>query len=91
MPEFVALARRHGVAIVLALSDDYPMIADPTADFCYLRLQTTSADAPQGYAAPILAEWRERCTGVGAGRDGAGAAVCSARRRRRRRAIASST
>ncbi len=67
VPEFVALARRHGVAIVLALSDGYPMIADPTADFCYLRLQTTSADAPQGYAAPILAEWRERCLALARG------------------------
>lgn len=50
-PEFVALARRHGVAICLAISDDYPLIADPTADFCYLRLQTTTADHTTGYDA----------------------------------------
>jgi uncharacterized protein YecE (DUF72 family) len=47
--DFVALAREHGVAICLALSDDYPLIADPTADFVYLRLQTSTADHEAGY------------------------------------------
>ena len=61
VPEFVAMARRHGIAIVLAISDDYPLVADPTADFCYLRLQTTSADEPDGYDAGTIATWRERC------------------------------
>jgi uncharacterized protein YecE (DUF72 family) len=67
-PEFVAIARRHGVAIVLALSDDYPLIADPTADFCYLRLQTTSAEEPAGYDAPTLETWKARLDDLAAGR-----------------------
>ena len=58
--DFIALARRHGVAIVLAVSDDYPLIADPTADFCYLRLQTTSADLPSGYDTTTIDTWRSR-------------------------------
>ena len=37
MPEFVALLRKHNVAVVFADSDDYPMIADVTADFVYAR------------------------------------------------------
>ena len=57
VPELVAIARRHGVAICLALSDDYPLIADPTADFCYLRLQTTRADVETGYDAATVATW----------------------------------
>ena len=39
VPEFVALARKHNVAVVYAHSDDYPAIADVTADFVYARLQ----------------------------------------------------
>ena len=40
-PEYLALARRHGVATVFADSDDYPSFADPTADFVYARLMRT--------------------------------------------------
>lgn len=72
VPEFVALARRHGVAIVLAISDDYPLIADPTADFCYLRLQTTSAAEADGYDAATVATWRRRCLALAAGETAPG-------------------
>ena len=47
--DFVRVARDQGVAICLAVSDDYPLIADITADFVYLRLQTTTADHEAGY------------------------------------------
>ena len=67
-PAFVALARRHGVAIVLAMSDDYPLIADPTADFCYLRLQTSVAAEPSGYDAMTLETWRSRLHDLASGR-----------------------
>ena len=66
-PEFVALARRYGVAIVLALSDDYPMIADQTADFCYLRLQTTASAEPNGYDGRAIETWRDRVRSLAAG------------------------
>ena len=65
--DFVALARKHRVAICLALSDDYPLIADPTADFCYLRLQTTSAQAAEGYDAATIATWAARARTFAAG------------------------
>ena len=54
---FVALARRHGFAICLAVSDDYPLIADPTADFVYLRLQTGTADHDAGYGDKAIARF----------------------------------
>lgn len=66
-PEFVDAVRRHGVAVVLAEADDYPMIADPTATFCYLRLQTTRADEPAGYGAAELATWAQRCRALAGG------------------------
>lgn len=59
-PEFVALARRHEVAIVFAESDDYPAIADPTAPFVYARLQRCREAEADGYPAGELDAWTER-------------------------------
>ena len=42
-PEFVALARDHGVAIVVAGDSKYPLIADATAPFVYARVMGTRA------------------------------------------------
>src|SRR5579863_2552816 len=39
---FVALARKHGVAIVMAGDSKYPQIADITAKFVYARIMGTS-------------------------------------------------
>jgi uncharacterized protein YecE (DUF72 family) len=57
VPEFVALCRAANVAIVYALSDDYPAIADVTADFTYARLETAVEDEPAGYADADLDRW----------------------------------
>jgi uncharacterized protein YecE (DUF72 family) len=59
-PRFIALARRVGVAVVLADSDTYPMLADVTADFVYARLQKSVAAEPTGYAPEALDRWAER-------------------------------
>ncbi|WEK49972.1 MAG: DUF72 domain-containing protein [Candidatus Kaistia colombiensis] len=59
-PEFIALARKHGVAVVVAESDTFPQITDPAADFVYARLQQTREDEPAGYSAQALAEWAGR-------------------------------
>lgn len=49
VPEFVALLRKHDVAVVYAESDDYPAIADVTAGFTYARLQQSQDDIGTGY------------------------------------------
>ena len=54
---FVALARKHGAAIVCSDSDDYPMIADVTADFVYARLMRARADEATGYAPKAIGTW----------------------------------
>lgn len=59
-PDFVALARQHGVAIVLADSDEHPEIADVTAPFVYARLQRASEAEEHGYAAAALDQWAHR-------------------------------
>ncbi|HEY1836212.1 MAG: DUF72 domain-containing protein [Rhizomicrobium sp.] len=60
VPEFVALARKYGVAIVLADSAKYPMIADVTADFIYVRLQNAQAKVATGYALAAIDKWVKR-------------------------------
>lgn len=59
-PEFISLARRHGVAIVIAGDSKYPLIADPTASFIYARIMGTHAAEPQGYDASALDGWAKR-------------------------------
>jgi uncharacterized protein YecE (DUF72 family) len=59
-PEFFELARKTGAAIVLADSDDYPLIEEQTADFTYARLMRARADNPSGYSASELAHWGTR-------------------------------
>ncbi|CCJ05940.1 DUF72 domain-containing protein [Methylocystis sp. SC2] len=58
--EFVALARRHGVAIVVAGDAKYPLIADLTAPFVYARIMGTLEAEPQGYDAKALDAWARR-------------------------------
>jgi uncharacterized protein YecE (DUF72 family) len=58
-PEFVAMCRAAGVAIVYARSDDYPAIADVTGDFVYARLETAVEDEPLGYTSSALDRWAD--------------------------------
>ncbi|YBV97329.1 DUF72 domain-containing protein [Phyllobacteriaceae bacterium JZ32] len=60
VPEFVALARKHGVAITYAEHFEYPEIADITADFVYARLQKGKDEITTGYPAEALDRWAER-------------------------------
>jgi len=52
--DYLALARRHGVATVFTESDDYPPIADITDDFVYSRVMRTSSELPEGCAPEVL-------------------------------------
>ncbi|WP_425104892.1 DUF72 domain-containing protein [Ancylobacter sp.] len=56
-PDFVALAREHGVAIVHAGDSDFPAIADVTAPFVYARIMGTSEDEALGYGEKALDGW----------------------------------
>lgn len=60
VPAVVDLARLHNVAIVYADSDDYPAIADVTADFTYARLQRCVESEPTGYSNEALDQWMVR-------------------------------
>ncbi|MBW8880238.1 MAG: DUF72 domain-containing protein [Asticcacaulis sp.] len=59
--EFVDLARRYGVAIITgADSDEFPVIADLTADFAYIRIMGTQEAHPKGYSEEALDQWAYR-------------------------------
>jgi uncharacterized protein YecE (DUF72 family) len=53
-PEFVDLVRSFGVAIIIAQHEKYPQVADLTAPFVYVRLQTGSPDEEKGYSGEEL-------------------------------------
>ncbi|NIX77279.1 DUF72 domain-containing protein [Microvirga terricola] len=59
-PDFIALARDHGVAIVVAADSEHPQIADITAPFVYARLMGTSESEETGYSKKAIALWAER-------------------------------
>lgn len=66
-PEYLALARRHGVATVFCDSDDYPSFCDITGDFVYARLMRTESAVETGYPASAIAEWAEHARQWAAG------------------------
>jgi uncharacterized protein YecE (DUF72 family) len=59
-PDFVALARKAGVAIALVESDKHPPIEEATADFTYARMEKTQKDIETGYSKPDLRKLAER-------------------------------
>lgn len=54
---FMAMARERNVAVATVESEKHPLIAAPTADFAYARLELTQADEPTGYPKPALMKW----------------------------------
>ncbi|MBX3565432.1 MAG: DUF72 domain-containing protein [Sphingomonas sp.] len=57
VPEFVAMCRNAGVALVYADSPQYPAIADVTGDFVYARLEAGEDDNPFCYPEDELPKW----------------------------------
>jgi uncharacterized protein YecE (DUF72 family) len=57
VPEFIALCRAAGVALVYADSVDYPAIADVTGDFVYARLESAVEEVTTGYTDAQLDRW----------------------------------
>ncbi|MDB6084639.1 MAG: hypothetical protein JWN43_2520 [Gammaproteobacteria bacterium] len=59
-PEFVELAKEHGVAVAIAADSIYPQIADFTAPFVYARIMGTQESAESGYSDAALDRWAAR-------------------------------
>jgi uncharacterized protein YecE (DUF72 family) len=58
--EFIELARQHDVAIVVAGQSDFPLLADVTTSFVYVRVMGASEAHEIGYASADLDEWASR-------------------------------
>lgn len=71
-PDFIALARARGVAVITAGDSDFPEIADATAPFVYARIMGTRDEEPAGYAPAALDRWAAaaRAWAAGATPDG---------------------
>jgi len=59
-PDFVALVREYGVAIVISADADYPQISDITAPFVYVRAMGTVEKEKLGYSPKALGAWVDR-------------------------------
>lgn len=58
--EFVELARKYGIAICVSENENYPLIADVTADFVYARLLGGSDEIETCYPPEDLDRWAGR-------------------------------
>lgn len=66
-PAFIALLRKHRIALVCADTVEWPLLMDVTADFVYCRLHGSSELYRSAYSAAELSRWAGR---VRAWRDG---------------------
>ncbi len=71
-PDFVALARDHGVAVVIAGDSAFPQIADVTAPFVYARIMGTDEAEATGYNDAALDLWSKRARAWATGKTAEG-------------------
>jgi uncharacterized protein YecE (DUF72 family) len=65
--EFLDMARAHQCAVVIAGDSKFPVIADPTAPFVYLRVMGSTETAKLGYPPKKLQVWGERAIALASG------------------------
>ena len=70
-PEFIALLRKYGIALVVAdTAGKWPKMFHVTSDFVYVRLHGDAKIYTSGYSSRALASWARRIRGWDAqGRD----------------------
>jgi uncharacterized protein YecE (DUF72 family) len=60
VPEFIALLRKHKVALVCADTVEWPLLMDVTSDFVYCRLHGSKVLYSSGYSSPAIETWAGR-------------------------------
>lgn len=86
-PQFIALLRKHDVALVCADSVEWPRLADVTSDFVYCRLHGSEELYASGYDDAALDRWADRVVDWAAGgepKDAERVVERAARKRTRR-------
>ena len=85
-PDFIALLRKYGVALVCADTVDWPLLMDVTADFIYCRLHGSVELYNSGYSDAELDRWAARIAAWSEGRtmrDGSFVTAPAADRKKR--------
>jgi len=86
-PDFIALLRRHGIALVVSdTPGKWLQLQDVTADFLYLRLHGARQLYASGYTPAALDAWARRIRAWRAGREPRGGERASPQRARPRAA-----
>ncbi len=75
-PEFIELASKHGIAVVICGDSSYPQIADLTAPFVYVRIMGTQEKQEFGYSDAALDLWADRAKAWARGGAVKGAGRC---------------
>jgi uncharacterized protein YecE (DUF72 family) len=70
--EFIALLRKHRVALVCADTVEWPRLMDVTADFVYVRLHGSEQLYASGYGPAALDTWARRVVDWAAGGEAEG-------------------
>ena len=84
-PRFVALLRRHRIALVVAdTAGTWPLLEDVTADFVYVRLHGDTQLYASGYTDTALAGWAAKVEAWARGETPAGARLVAPPARPRR-------
>lgn len=71
-PAFIALLRRHDIALVVADTVEWPLLMDATAGFVYVRLHGSQQLYASGYGPKALARWAGRVEAWANGREAEG-------------------
>jgi uncharacterized protein YecE (DUF72 family) len=90
VPEFLTIVRDAGVACVFADSEDYPRIADLTADFVYARLRDAREKEPLGYSSASLDRWAKIAREWAAGKQPSGLSYIAKPKTARPKSVAAS-
>jgi uncharacterized protein YecE (DUF72 family) len=67
--EFIALLRRHDIALVVADTVEWPLLMDATAGFVYVRLHGSKQLYASGYGSKALDAWARRIRAWTAGKE----------------------
>jgi uncharacterized protein YecE (DUF72 family) len=79
-PEFIALLRRHRIALVVAdTAGNWPFMEDVTADFIYVRLHGDEELYVSGYTPEALQSWARKIRAWQKGGDAPGAELAGPR------------
>jgi uncharacterized protein YecE (DUF72 family) len=83
-PAFIALLRKHQIGLVVADTEEWPLLMDVTADFVYCRLHGSEQLYTSGYDDPALTVWTKRIRDWTHGREADGPHASPVRAPRRK-------